>query len=400
MAVAEGCTFEEIRRRLVDHMASLSEHSPGTGNTALHQNATANARRYVLNVTEALKELMRLGLMDKSILPASAASAHAHSFARYSLTEAGQAWVETLQSSRPAGYDKLVSLLLAFHPQFRAFLGAVGAYDRAGRRAFVIPLLRWGDAPEPRTRDRYLSALAGWAANGLATSDCGWSATEADIGTAVASYTQHISDRAAARERPDPFKRNQDFVRASEEAMVKLAFAQAGLALDYISMEVLRRWTRTLALTNFSYHAPGPQALRIWATADIRETEGHLQIVRRVGKQWREQVPGILRSAFERARRSDATKSLWVPIYRVRAAVCWELRLPDSEFDAALLELLRGERGTDLPFRVNLDQSSYGSVPPSERPLVVNTTNGPRVFKSLSLVARATPSAPEGKELQ
>ena len=59
---------------------------------------------------------------------------------------------------------------------------------------------------------------------------------------------------------------------------------------------------------------------------------------------------------------TEPTGSLWIPIYRIRAAVCWELRIPDSEFDAAVLELLRGERGADLPFRVNLDQSSYGSV--------------------------------------
>jgi hypothetical protein len=176
--------------------------------------------------------------------------------------------------------------------------------------------------------------------------------------------------------------------------MVKLAFGRAGTPIDYISMEILRRWTRTLALVNFSYHAPGPQALRFWPTATVADDGGErLQIVRRVGPQWRDQVPKVLQVAFDRLRRLEPTGSLWVPIYRIRAAVCWELQIPDSEFDAAVWEMLRGERGADLPFRVNLDQSGYGSVPPSERALVVNTRNGPRIFKSLSLVARAANTA-------
>ena len=50
-------------------MAALGEMSTGTGNTALHQNASVNPKRYVHNVTEALKELMKLGLLERAILP-------------------------------------------------------------------------------------------------------------------------------------------------------------------------------------------------------------------------------------------------------------------------------------------------------------------------------------------
>src|ERR1035438_8890437 len=85
--VVDGCTFEEIRRRLVDHMAALGEMSTGTGNTALHENASVNPKRYVSNVTEALKELMKLGLLERAILPSSATSAYAHRLARYQLTD-------------------------------------------------------------------------------------------------------------------------------------------------------------------------------------------------------------------------------------------------------------------------------------------------------------------------
>src|SRR5205807_1711701 len=62
--VGDGFTFEDIRKRLVEHMATLGETTPGTGNTAVHRNAVANPKRYVNNATEALKELMKLGLME------------------------------------------------------------------------------------------------------------------------------------------------------------------------------------------------------------------------------------------------------------------------------------------------------------------------------------------------
>ena len=180
--------------------------------------------------------------------------------------------------------------------------------------------------------------------------------------------------------------RNRDFVNACEQAAVKLAFTKAGVPLDYISMEILRRWTRTLGLASFSYHAPGAYALRFWPTAGLRQSDDGLQIDRRVGGSWRDQVIANLRVAYERVRRLDRSGSPWVPIYRVRAAVCSELQVSDSEFDIAMLEFLRKERGNGLPYGVNLDQASYGSIPPSERPLVVSTPSATRVFKSITLV--------------
>ena len=399
-AVAANATFEDIRIGLVAHMTAAGELSQGSGNTAIRRGVTNNPKRYVHNVTEALKELMKLGLLERATLPSTTDSAYAHREARYQLTEDGEHWVETLASNRRLGYDQLAARLIHTHPQLAGFLtivGVTGAYVAA--RSFTVPLLRWGDVPEPRNRERFIAHLADHASRELANSDCGWMAPFEEIAGSVTAYVREIAERAVGRGRPDPFTRNQVFVTSCEEAMNKLAFARAGITVDSISVEIMRRWAGTLALANFSYHVPGPRALRFWPTAHIpRQTGDRFAVDRRVGEQWRATVPVALRAAFDRIRRSDQTGSLWIPIYRVRAAVCWDLRIPDSEFDAAVLEMLRGERGVDLPYRVNLDQSSYGSLPPTERPLIVSTRNGPRVFKSLSLVARAAGGsiAPKG----
>ena len=62
--------------------------------------------------------------------------------------------------------------------------------------------------------------------------------------------------------RPNPYPRHRDFIGACEEALVSFAFRRAGLPLDYISHEILRRWTKDLGVANFSYHVPAAPALR------------------------------------------------------------------------------------------------------------------------------------------
>lgn len=399
LGVADGASFEELRRAMVNHMIAVGEASPGTGNIATFRNAISNPKRYVRNVTEALSEHMRLGLVEKATLPSSASSAHAYRSTTFALTVEGQVWVQQLRTDRRDAYDALCTGLLKHHPQFGGFLQAVGVLVPSANDALVIPLLRWGDTPKPRTRSGYIDHLAARVFEGVNAGKLGWTATETEVAEGVRAYTDAIVTRAVARERPDPFPRNRDFVNSCEEALVKLAFGRAGFPLDYISMAILRRWTRTLALVNFSYHAPGPNALRLWPTASITLREAEPAIQRRVGPAYRDQVLEALRDAYQLARRNDPTGSAWVPIYRVRAALCWSLRIPDSEFDVAILEFLRNERGQHLPYGVSLDQASYGSIPPSERPLVVTAPSGTRVFKSLSLVLRSDTVANDQRSL-
>lgn len=380
-AAAEEVPFEGIRRRLVDHMVRVSEANPGTGNTALYTPAIENPKRYVRNVSESLKELMRLGLVHQANLPATASSAHAFRDMRYALTDAGAEWVGLLRDRPAAAYDHLMNLLAKAHPQFVGFLRVV-------QRGFAVPSARWTDVQGNPTRERYVNHLARVTADSIESQELGWRASEAEIRDALISYSSEITARAEARERPDPFARNQDFVGTCEEALVKFAFTRAGEAIDYISHEVLRRWTRTLALANFSYHVPGPGMLRFWPTAEMEIGDGGISAARHVGREWRERAIGCLGEAYERSRTTDGRPSLWVPIYRLRAAVCSRIQLVDREFDLAIREFLAGDIGQDLPYRVNVDPAMYGSVPPSERPLIVQTKAGARTYHSISVVPR------------
>jgi hypothetical protein len=378
IGILDGVPFERLRRMLVDHMINLSEASLGTGNTAVLRNAHENPRRYVRNVSEALKELMKLGLLEKATLPSSADSAHLYRRTTFALTTAGRAWAELCRTDRRAAYDELTSRLIATHPQFLGYIRLVA-------RGFVVPLAKWADQPEPRSRNAFIQLLARNAGEGLRGGGCGWTSSETEIHRAISEYVAGIQLRADGKG-VDPFKRNQDFVGSCEEALVKFAFTSAGTPIDYISHEILRRWTRFLGLANFSYYVPEqPTGLRIWPTADTRVENESLRFDRRVGDNWRAKALEVLPEAYDQIRREDPTGSLWVPIYKVRANVCWKLQIQDSEFDRAVIEMGRGERSLSGA-QVNLDPSQYGTVPPSERPLVVETRNGRRTFYSMSLV--------------
>ena len=382
--VSAGSTFEDIRRHLVAHMIELRRNQPGTGNTATFQLAQQDPKRYVRNATESLKELMRLGLVVPATLPSSARAARGYKNSTFDLTEAGQSWARILDEDLRRAYDELLGMLWKTHPQFEGFLRAISV-NPAG---LVVPLAQWGQLPLPRTRERYIEFLTERVAAAAEVGGLGWEATASEIQIEITSYIERIRQSAQERSRPDPHPRNQDFVRGCEEALVKFAFRQSGISLDYISQEILRRWTKVLAVASFSYHVPGPTALRIWPTAtfDVRADGIHMR--RRTGSEQVARVVASLREAYDEVRKDNPSGSLWVPIYRVRAAACYRLSIPDTVFDRAMIKLLRNDLDIDVPFGVNIDPAQYGNVPPTELPLQVETSRGVRNYYSMSLVPR------------
>ena len=382
LGVAAEETFEMIRRQLVAHMIELRRNNARTGNIATFRLAQDDPKRYVRNATESLKELMRLELIAPATLPSSARAARTYKNATFRLTEAGQLWAALLEGDLKGAYDNLLGMLWRTHPQFEGFLRAT-CVERAG---LIVPLAQWGELPLPRTRNRYIDFLTARVAEAAKKAELGWSATESEVRAAITSYVERIRQSAKDRDRPDPHPRNQDFVHACEEATVKLAFHQCGVSLDYISQEILRRWTKVLGIASFSYHVPGQTALRFWPTAVLDVDGKNVAARRRTGSEQVNQVVTILHEAYEQVRRDDPSRSLWVPIYRVRAAACHRLLIPDAVFDRALIKLLQRDMKMDVPYGVNIDPAQYGNVPPTELPLRIETSRGVRNYYSMSLV--------------
>lgn len=382
LGVTDGIGFEEIRQRLVSHMIEMRESSPATGNTALFRTARGDPKRYVSNVSASLKELMLLGLVEKATVPSSARAALSYASATFAASDKGTKWAELLRDDLRRAYDQLLDMLWQAHPQFKAFLSVLN-YE-----GLAVPLLQWGDIPEPRTRGRYVSALASNATRCLEDEAAGWVASEPEILEAVKGYLEDRYSDARARGREEPYPRNQDFVGACEEALVKFAFEKRGVSIDYISHQMLRRWTKVLGVANYSYHVPSWSALRLWSTAVIEESGDQILARRRTGPAMMQSAIEQLPSVYEEVRRQDPTGSLWLPIYRVRAGICWKLKTPEAVFDKALYQVLAHDADNDIAFGINLDKAQYGSVPPSELPLRLNTKRGVQTYYAMSLVPK------------
>lgn len=386
-SVVEGRTYDQIRRDLIGHMAYLRRDKELTGNHAGKKTgaAAADAGRYFHNANECLTELMRLGWVDQIALP-SRKSLDKYRDTTFTATPEGAAWAAQLADNWQAAYDELLHGLWRIHPQLAGFVRIIA------RGRLRVPLAGWmevhgdfvpdSDASRTAARNAFIDFLADRCAGAVEAGVTGWNAERDEIRAAVGAYIEKLTGRAARRNK-DPFARNRDFVQACEEAVVAFAFERAGCRMDYITVEILRRWMRTLNVASFSYHVPGPSALIFWPTAEIREDDGLPNIARRVGREYNAAVVEEMPRSFARA--SEQIGGSFVPIHVVRAAVCSRLGVPESVFDRTLTDVLL-HRGEAAPFQVHLDPASFGALPPTERPFLFESRGRNRPFYVMSLI--------------
>lgn len=381
--LAAGATFEQVRRALVSRAAEIARDNDtdGSFDDRKWDLVRSDGTKYVHNTVDVLKELMRLGWLERHVLPSGPSSAYLHADATFELTDTGRAWAQGLGEDRRAAYNNLLGSLIEAHPQLEGFLRVVGARPDSTATHLTIPLLRWDGAAHPNEAS-YLDSLISTAATAAESGSVSWSADRATIDTGVREYVSRISARLEARQKTQTRKQ---FVNTCDEAITKVAFAAAGCNLDYISMELLRRWTRFMGVANFSYYAREPYALRLWATGTVTGRGPGVQIERHVG-------PDVRRSALDAVlqvwqdRGTSTSSSMYMPIWELRAAVCWQQRISDDEFDKAMAEALGGVH-PDLGYRVHLDQASVRATPASTRPLVLPTDSGlRRVFNVVTII--------------
>ena len=381
-AVAGGLTFEQTRRALISHMQNRDD-IPG-GNSAGYRLAADDPGRYVTNAATALKELMWLGYLEREPVPSRASAAAAYAAKRFTLTDAGRAWVAQVEHDPRGSFDELLRRLWAVHPQLAGYLQILG------RGELVVPTQSWSALHPERVgaegRPVYVQTLSAKAARAAASGRAGWSASEHEIAQAIDAYVTRLEESAAKRQRT-AFPNHRSFVQACEEALVSFAFGRAGVPLDYISVEILRRWTQELLVANFSYYVPAgaATALRLWATADIGTADDTLQSIgRRPPSEWASRVLAVLPEAFERARALEGDRS-FVMVHRVRAAVCHELAVNDVVFDTAIRDLYAHSDQPDAPLRLKFEVH-HGVIPPTARPLRLKDRTGEREYQLMSLM--------------
>ena len=380
--VRQGLSFEDIRKALVGRARDLDREADleGSFDDAKWERRRRDPREHVSNAVEVLKETMRLGWVERRILPSGPDSSYLHSEQRFALLPPGRDWADLVLRDRPAAYNVLAGVLVEAHPQLEGFLKALGARPDSPSQSFTIPLLRW-DPERHLSEDVYLEDLVQVVVAAVRAGKTGWTDDASTIDRDIRGYVQRIRARRAAR---DKTQTRKEFLKTCEEAVTKVAFAATGCPIDYISMELMRRWARFLGVGNFSYYAPGPYALRLWGTGTLDGAGHEVAITRRIGPGIRQQVLAELLDVWQE-RRATSPATMYAPVWELRAAVCWRLRIADTEWDKAINELLHGAHNA-LPYRVHLDQASLGPPPRSTRPLVLQGPSGARIYNVMTLI--------------
>ncbi|MFF8960424.1 hypothetical protein [Streptomyces sp. NPDC014894] len=390
LAVDAGKPFDQIRLDVFDRARLLAQENDTVGafDADKWEKRRSDEKAYFRSTVVALKELMRLDWVERHDLPSTPSSAPAHADVVLTMTPAGREWTRLVTREPLDGFNALAGVLIEAHPQFEAFLRLVGARPDSTADHLTIPLMRAEEASQ-RDHTDHLSSFVAHLVKKARTDDLGWSASPEVIEEALRGYVSRAVCRDARRAKAETEPAAQEkrrkeansrkrLVALCEEAAVRLAFTAAGYPLDYVSHELLRRWTRFLGLANFSYYVPGPSALRIWKTADVIGSGPATVFRRAVGDETRRAAMEILPVVW-RAVEQLAAQDMFLPVWRIRAAVCWERRISDGEFDAALTAAARGEI-PGLGFKVHLDGASGGRTPRSTKPLVLTTASGHRSY--------------------
>src|SRR4051794_33712013 len=102
--VAAGAKFEQIRRALISRAADIARENDNDGSfdERTWERTRADGTKHVHNTVDVLKELMRLGWLEREILPSGPSSAYLHVNTAFVLTDAGRAWVAESRVNRNA----------------------------------------------------------------------------------------------------------------------------------------------------------------------------------------------------------------------------------------------------------------------------------------------------------
>ncbi len=187
--VAAGATFEQIRRGLVGRAAELAQLSDidGSFDQRPWDITRTDGTKHVHNTVDVLKELMRLGWLDKRVLPSTPNSAYLHADSTFRLTPAGRAWADLAAKDQRGAYNQLVGVLSSAHLQFRGFLRVVGATPDSATTHFTVPLVKPTAAAHP-TNAAILDAVVDVARDAAASGALGWSADATVIEDGIRGY--------------------------------------------------------------------------------------------------------------------------------------------------------------------------------------------------------------------
>lgn len=374
--IRDQFTFDAIRKELIRFLPE-----------GRRERARAPEAMFWSNVRDALRELMRLGLIERASLPSRAGQLDAHRSRTFSLTEAGEKFLELEQRDAWEFRDRFAQAMLLAHPYLREL------YRLLGSRELFFPRIQKSEIPGDADAWRNgppeaLEALTSYLRDSV-NAVMGPGLDFSGMDEKMRPYLITAWKRLDTEQKSHAF--SQAVVKAVNDVSIRALLQVNGQRMDYVtfrsavgllsdlnaiwstrSLTERRGWTVWATSTATvpapaTTGSPGDQALKgpVWFKRRAADSDAVRELLMKTFFSFRG-----LRGGF-------------ALIHELRAAVCQQMKIHGHDFDAVLRKL-HSQSMVDETYSINLDRGGADELPKSEEPFRI----GERAFYLITLLKR------------
>lgn len=374
--ISEQLNFDAIRKELI---RSLPEER--------REKSRHPEAMFWSNVRDALRELMRLGLVEKTSLPSRAEQLDAHRDRMFALTEAGRKFLELEQRDAWEFRDRFAQAMLLAHPYLREI------YRLLGSRELFFPRVQKSEIPGDAEAWRKgppegLDLLSGFLRDSV-TAVMGSGLDFSGMNEKMRPYLIAAWKRLDTGLKAHTF--SQAVVKAVNDVSIRVLLQIYGQRMDYVTFRSAVGLLSDLNAIWSTRSLTGRRGWTIWATstaavpAPAADRPPGDQALR--GAVWFKRRPANP-DAIQEALMSTffslpGLRGGFALIHELRAAVCHQLKIHGHDFDAVLRKL-HSQSMTDATYSINLDRGGADELPKSEEPFRI----GERAFYLITLLKR------------
>lgn len=374
--ISEQLTFDAIRKELI---RLLPEER--------RQRARLPEAMFWSNVRDALRELMRLGLVEKATLPSRMSQLDAHRNRIFALTQAGERFLDIERHDVWEFRDRVAQAMLLAHPYLREIYRLLGSQD------IFLPRIQKSEIPGdveawrtgPPTSLGSLSAFIRDAVREV--TDRGLDFTGLD--DKMRPYLISAWKRLDTQQKGHAF--SQAVVKAVNDVSIRVLLQIYGQRMDYVTFRSAVGLLSDLNVIWSTRSLRDRRGWTIWATSASAvptsvcgASPGDQSLQGAVWFNRRTTHPDALRESLVTNFFSfPGRRGGFALIHELRAEVCHRMKIHGHDFDTVLRNL-HSQSLVDDTYVINLDRGGADELPPSEEPFRV----GERAFYLITLLTR------------
>lgn len=325
----QGTTFEDARLRYSATVDRLVAEGLGRGTVS----RVGDRDKYWSSTGEVLDEAMRLGFVERELLPSARRYLDAHRGRNYALTLLGERAAELAEKDLPVFCDQLARAIYEAHGYFRKLLEVLES------RPLTCPEVTEGEVEEARRVEKRTSYWINYAVERLTTETSDSARDTEFIRNTVVSFVRRRFGR-----KPNKEPTSKEIAKALNESFAEASIGLRGLQIGATDLNILKSWGTQLRLLDESRYVPDFVGQNvIWLAADI-QADSNLRIERRVLEDHMDVVAEAVVAAYRNQASSTDSKlsAPYLPIYNVRAEAAFRCKVTRALVDFVIERLAGG----------------------------------------------------------